>query len=280
MAQILDGKALAAQVRAQLETRVAALKARGVTPGLAVILVGDDPGSQVYVRNKERMCQKLGFLSEVVHLPAETTQAELLARIAQYNGDARFHGILVQLPLPAHISEEAVLAAVAPEKDVDGISVNSLGALTRGGSGFLPCTPKGILRLLDSAGIPLRGKHAVVVGRSAIVGKPVALLLLGRDCTVTICHSKTQDLRAITRQADILVAAVGRPKLLDGSYIKEGAAVIDVGVNRLESGLCGDVDFESAAPVAGYITPVPGGVGPMTIIMLMENTVEAAEKTL
>lgn len=280
MAQLLDGKALAAQVRAQLETRVAALAARGVTPGLVVLRVGDDPASEVYVRNKEKMCKKLGFLSEVVHLPAETTQEALLARIGDYNRDARFHGILVQLPLPAHISEEAVLAAVAPEKDVDGISVNSLGALTRGGAGFLPCTPKGILRLLDSANIPLRGKNAVVVGRSAIVGKPVSLLLLGRDCTVTICHSRTENLREVCARADILVAAVGKPRLLDGSFVKPGAAVIDVGVNRLEDGLCGDVDFASAEPVAGYLTPVPGGVGPMTIIMLMENTVEAAEKTV
>ena len=280
MAQILDGKALAARVRGELEGRVAALKARGVTPGLVVFRVGDDPASEVYVRNKARMCERLGFLSEVVHLPADTAQEDLLARIADYNADGRFHGILVQLPLPKHISEEAVLAAVAPEKDVDGISLSSLGALTRGGPGFLPCTPKGILRLLDSADIPLRGKRAVVVGRSAIVGKPVSLLLLGRDCTVTICHSKSENLRDITREADILVAAVGRPRLLDGSFVKPGAAVIDVGVNRLESGLCGDVDFESAEKAAGYITPVPGGVGPMTIIMLMENTVEAAEKTL
>ena len=280
MAQLLDGKALAAQVRAQLETRVAALAARGVTPGLVVFRVGDDPASEVYVRNKEKMCKKLGFLSEVVHLPAETTQEALLARIGDYNRDARFHGILVQLPLPAHISEETVLSSVAPEKDVDGISVNSLGALTRGGAGFLPCTPKGIVRLLDSANIPLRGKNAVVVGRSAIVGKPVSLLLLGRDCTVTICHSRTENLREVCARADILVAAVGKPRLLDGSFVKPGAAVIDVGVNRLEDGLCGDVDFASAEPVAGYLTPVPGGVGPMTIIMLMENTVEAAEKTV
>lgn len=280
MAQVLNCKELAAKVRGELETRIAALQERGVTPGLVVIRVGDDPASEVYVRNKERMCQKLGLLSEVVHLPECTTEAELLTRIDEYNNDVRFHGILVQLPLPGHISEEAALARVAPEKDVDGISVSSLGALARGGEGFLPCTPKGIMRVLDSAGIPIRGKRAVVVGRSAIVGKPIALLLLQRDATVTVCHSKTENLREIASQADILVAAVGKPEMLDGSYVKEGAAVIDVGVNRLESGLVGDMEFQSASQKAGYITPVPGGVGVMTIVMLMENTVEAAEKTL
>lgn len=280
MAQVLNCKELAAKVRGELETRIAALKERGVTPGLVVIRVGDDPASEVYVRNKERMCQKLGLLSEVLHLQESTTEAELLARIDEFNGDARYHGILVQLPLPGHISEEAALARVAPEKDVDGISVSSLGALARGGEGFLPCTPKGIMRVLDSAGIPLRGKRAVVVGRSSIVGKPIALLLLQRDATVTVCHSKTENLREITSQADVLVAAVGKPAMMDGSYVKEGAAVIDVGINRLESGLVGDMEFESASQKAGYITPVPGGVGVMTIVMLMENTVEAAEKTL
>lgn len=278
MAEILNCKPLAAQVRAELETRVLALKERGVTPGLAVIRVGDDPASETYVRNKERMCQKLGLLSEVLHLPEDTSEKELLSRIDEYNQDARFHGILVQLPLPKHISEEAALARIAPEKDVDGISVSSLGALVRGGDGFLPCTPKGILRILDNAHIPLHGKQAVVVGRSSIVGKPISLLLLRRDATVTICHSRTENLREITAQADILVAAVGRPAMLDGSYVKEGAAVIDVGINRTENGLVGDVDFESAAEKAAYITPVPGGVGLMTVAMLMENTVEAAER--
>lgn len=278
MAEILNCKGLAAKVRTELEVRIAALKECGITPGLVVIRVGDDPASETYVRNKEKMCEKLGLLSEVLHLPESTTEAELLLRIREYNKDPRFHGILVQLPLPNHISEEAALACVAPEKDVDGISVSSLGALMRGGSGFLSCTPKGILRILDNANIPLRGKRAVVVGRSSIVGKPIALLLLQRDATVTICHSKTENLREITTQADILVAALGKPAFLDGSYIKEGAAVVDVGINRTENGLVGDVDFESAASKAAYITPVPGGVGLMTVIMLMENTVEAAER--
>ena len=278
MAEILNCKALVAKVRAELEVRIAALKECGITPGLVVIRVGDDPASETYVRNKEKMCEKLGLLSEVLHLPESTTEAELLLRIGEYNKDPRFHGILVQLPLPNHISEEAALACVAPEKDVDGISVSSLGALMRGGSGFLSCTPKGILRILDNANISLRGKRAVVVGRSSIVGKPIALLLLQRDATVTICHSKTENLREITTQADILVAALGKPAFLDGSYIKEGAAVVDVGINRTENGLVGDVDFESAASKAAYITPVPGGVGLMTVIMLMENTVEAAER--
>ena len=278
MAILLDGKKLSASLREELKARVGALKARGVTPGLGVIRVGDDAASEVYVRNKARMCERLGMHSVVLHLPEDTTQEQLLARIDEMNGDPALHGILVQLPLPPHIRETAVLEAIAPEKDVDGFTSESLGALLKGEPGFVPCTPKGILRLMESAGISLCGKHAVVVGRSMIVGKPVSLLLLSQDATVTVCHSRTQNLRDITRQADVLVAAVGKPQLITGDFVKEGAVVIDVGINRTPDGLLGDVLFDEVQAKASAITPVPGGVGPMTIIMLMENTIEAAER--
>lgn len=278
MAILLDGKKLSASLREELKARVEALKARGITPGLGVIRVGDDAASEVYVRNKARMCERLGMHSVVLHLPEDTTQEQLLARIDEMNRDPALHGILVQLPLPPHIQEDAVTARIDPKKDVDGFCSESLGALLKGEPGFVPCTPKGILRLMESAGISLRGKHAVVVGRSMIVGKPVSLLLLSQDATVTVCHSRTQNLRDITRQADVLVAAVGKPQLITGDFVKEGAVVIDVGINRTPDGLLGDVLFDEVQAKASAITPVPGGVGPMTIIMLMENTIEAAER--
>ena len=277
MAILLDGKKLSASLREELKARVEALKARGVTPGLGVIRVGDDAASEVYVRNKARMCERLGMHSVVLHLPEDTTQEQLLARIDEMNRDPALHGILVQLPLPPHIQEDAVTARIDPKKDVDGFCSESLGALLKGEPGFVPCTPKGILRLMESAGISLRGKHAVVVGRSNIVGKPMAILLLAANATVTVAHSRTPDLAAVTREADILVAAVGRAKLIKANMVKPGAVVIDVGMNRDENGkLCGDVDFDDVVETAGYLTPVPGGVGPMTIAMLMQNTLEAA----
>ena len=277
MAEILDGKQLAASLREPLAQRAAALTARGCRPGLAVIRVGDDPASEIYVRNKARMCQRLGLFSIELHLPAETSEERLFEEIDRLNQDERIHGILVQLPLPPHLDESAVAERIAPHKDVDGFGSRNLGMLLKGQPGILPCTPKGILRLLQHAGVPLLGKRAVVVGRSLIVGKPTALLLMRENATVTLCHSRTENLREHTLQADLLVSAVGRPELIDGSYIKEGAVVIDVGINRTERGLLGDVHFESATQKASLITPVPGGVGPMTIIMLMENTIEAAE---
>jgi methylenetetrahydrofolate dehydrogenase (NADP+) / methenyltetrahydrofolate cyclohydrolase len=278
-AAILDGKALAATVRAEVKHTVAGLAARGLRPGLAVILAGDDSASRVYVRNKVRACEETGVRSELYELPAEVTEAALLERIAALNADATIHGILVQLPLPRRINASRILAAVSPAKDVDGFHGENLGALLAGEPRIVPCTPAGVMRLIDHAGVPLAGRHAVVIGRSNIVGKPVSLLLLQRDCTVTICHSKTTGMAAITRQADVLVAAVGRAKLVRGEMVKPGACVIDVGVNRLPDGsLCGDVDFEQASHVAGWITPVPGGVGPMTVAMLIENCVRAAAR--
>jgi methylenetetrahydrofolate dehydrogenase (NADP+)/methenyltetrahydrofolate cyclohydrolase len=276
-ASILDGKALAASVRAAVKKDVAALMAKGVRPGLAVVLVGDDPASHVYVRNKVRACEETGVRS-VLHRPsASGSEAELIALIERLNADSAVHGILVQLPLPRHIHSARVLAAVSPAKDVDGFHVQNLGALVAGEPAFAPCTPAGVMRLIDHAGVPLAGRHAVVIGRSNIVGKPLALLLLARHCTVTICHSRTTDMAAITRQGDVLVAAVGRAKLVGPEMVKLGACVIDVGINRLPDGaLCGDVDFEPVRHVAGWITPVPGGVGPMTVAMLIENCVRAA----
>ncbi|MBQ2697935.1 MAG: bifunctional methylenetetrahydrofolate dehydrogenase/methenyltetrahydrofolate cyclohydrolase FolD [Clostridia bacterium] len=277
MPNLLNGKTLAATLRAEQKQRVETLTAKGTTPGLAVVRVGDDPASEVYVRNKAKMCQTLGIRSEVLHLPADTEERELLALIDRLNQDPAVHGILVQLPLPPHINEARVTDAIAPPKDVDGFGKESMGALLSGKEGFVPCTPKGILRLLKETGLDLAGKKAVVVGRSNIVGKPVALLLLAEHCTVTLCHSKTKDLAAVTKEADILIAAVGRPRMLGADHVKEGAVVIDVGINRLPEGLVGDVDFEAVSDKAAWITPVPGGVGPMTIAMLMENTIEAAE---
>jgi len=278
-AHIIDGKALAADVRHELAPRVAALAARGIRPGLAVILVGDDPASRVYVRNKVRACAETGVDSRHVALPAGVGQTELLATISALNADPAIHGILVQLPLPAHIDADRVLEAIAPEKDVDGFHPTNAGALLAGRPGFVPCTPAGIMVMLDRVGIALRGKRAVVVGRSNIVGKPMALLLLHRDATVTICHSKTRDLTALTREADVLVAALGRPKAISAAMLKPGACVIDVGINRLADGtLAGDVDTVAAKDVAGWVSPVPGGVGPMTVAMLIVSCVRAAER--
>lgn len=277
-AQILDGKALAAEIRSEVKTQVAALAEKGVYTALAVILVGDDSASQVYVRNKIKACADTGIRSLEFRMPAETTQQELLAKIAELNADDSVDGILVQLPLPEQINADAVISAIDPSKDVDGFHVANAGALVTGKQGFVPCTPFGVMRLIKKSGVDPRGKSAVIVGRSNIVGKPMALLLLAADATVTVAHSRTPDLSAVTRNADILVAAVGRAKLIKADMVKPGAVVIDVGMNRDETGkLCGDVDFAEVKEIAGSITPVPGGVGPMTIAMLMQNTVLAAQ---
>ena len=278
-ARLIDGNALSRQLRAGVARRAAALAARGITPGLAVILVGDDPASAVYVRNKVRACAECGIRSVQQTWPAALAQAELLARIAELNADPAIHGILVQMPLPPQLDAHAVVAAIAPAKDVDGFSVASAGELLTGLPGLRPATPAGCMKLIESAGIDLRGRHAVVVGRSNTVGKPMALLLLQAHATVTVCHSATPDLGHHTRQADVVVVAVGRRGTLRADMVKPGAVVIDVGINRDEHGkLCGDVDFDSVAQVAGAITPVPGGVGPMTITMLLVNTLDAAER--
>jgi methylenetetrahydrofolate dehydrogenase (NADP+)/methenyltetrahydrofolate cyclohydrolase len=276
-AQILDGKSLAAQVRAGVKREVAHLAQRGIRPGLAVLLAGDDAASKVYVRNKVRACEETGVRSSLLQFDKDISQLALLDAIRRLNEDPAVHGILVQLPLPRHIDALRVLDAVSPDKDVDGFHDTNLGALVAGKPGFVPCTPAGVMRLLDHAKVPIAGRRAVVIGRSNIVGKPLALLLLQRDATVTICHSKTADLESIARQADILVAAIGRAKLVGAAMVKPGACVVDVGVNRLADGtLAGDVDFQAAKNVAGWITPVPGGVGPMTIAMLLENCLLAA----
>ncbi len=281
LAKIIDGKSLAAELRNSLKTAIASLAARGVRPGLAALLVGNDPASRVYVRNKARACEETGVRSEVHEFPEQVSETALLDRVAQLNADPRVHGILVQLPLPRHLDPSLVLAAVSPMKDVDGFHAVNLGALLQGRPGFVPGTPAGVMRLLEHAGVPLAGRHAVIVGRSAIVGKPLALLLLQKDATVTICHSKTRDLASVTRQADILVAAVGQAKLITAPMVKRGACVIDVGINRLPDGkLAGDVDFAAVREIAGSITPVPGGVGPMTVAMLIVNTVRAAELSI
>ena len=277
----IDGNVLATKVRERIATDVAKMKARGITPGLAVVLVGDDPASQVYVRNKVAACAKVGMHSVMHRLPAETTQAEVLAVVEALNHDATVHGILVQFPMPKHISERAVIAAIAPEKDVDGLHPESAGALMIGEPGFVSCTPLGCMEMLKDIGMTdLRGIHAVVIGRSNLVGKPMAMLLLHANATVTICHSGTKDLAAQCRQADVLVVAVGKPRFVTAEMVKPGAVVIDVGINRQsesEGGkLVGDVDYASVSEVAGYITPVPGGVGPMTITMLLQNTLIAA----
>lgn len=277
-AQILDGKALAAEIRSEVKTQVAALAEKGVSTALAVILVGDDSASQVYVRNKIKACADTGIRSLEFRMPAETTQQQLLAKIAELNADESVDGILVQLPLPKQINADAVISAIDPAKDVDGFHVANAGALVTGKQGFVPCTPFGVMRLIEKSGVNPRGKSAVIVGRSNIVGKPMALLLLAADATVTVAHSRTPDLSAVTRNADILVAAVGRAKLIKADMVKPGAVVIDVGMNRDENGkLCGDVDFAEVKEIAGSITTVPGGVGPMTIAMLMQNTVLAAQ---
>jgi methylenetetrahydrofolate dehydrogenase (NADP+)/methenyltetrahydrofolate cyclohydrolase len=283
-AQIIDGNALSAQLRGDVARRTAALKARGLKPGLAVVLVGENPASQVYVRNKVKACTEAGLHSVLERFDASMTEAELLARVDALNNDPSIHGILVQLPLPAHIDAHKVIEAISPAKDVDGFHVSSAGALMVGQPGFWPCTPYGCMKMLESIGYDLRGKHAVVIGRSNIVGKPMALMLLQKNATVTVCHSATPDLKAMTLQADVIVAAVGKRNVLTADMVKPGAVVIDVGMNRIPDGevgagkLCGDVDFAGVSQVAGYITPVPGGVGPMTITMLLVNTLEAAER--
>jgi len=281
LAKIIDGKSLAATVRASLKSRIESLAARGVRPGLAAVLAGDEPASRVYVRHKARACEEAGVRSELHEFPAQVTERELLDHIGALNSDPRIHGILVQLPLPKQISVERVFGAVALRKDVDGFHPENLGRLIAGQPGFVPCTPAGVMRLLERAGVALAGKQAVIAGRSTIVGKPLALLLLQKDATVTICHSKTANLAAVTRQADVLIAAAGSARLITAEMVKRGACVIDVGINRLADGkLAGDVDFAAVKEVAGSITPVPGGVGPMTVAMLIVNTVRAAELSL
>ena len=279
-AQLIDGNALSKQLRAEVAQRAAALTARGLKPGLAVVLVGDNPASAVYVRNKVKACEDVGFHSVLEKYEATLSEAELLARIDALNNDPAIHGILVQLPLPKHIDDHKVIEAISPLKDVDGFHVASAGALMVGEVGFKACTPYGCMKMLESIGMKdLRGKHAVVIGRSNIVGKPMAMMLLATNATVTVCHSGTADLGAMTRQADIVVAAVGKRNVLTADMVKPGAVVIDVGMNRNDEGkLCGDVDFDGCKDVAGFITPVPGGVGPMTITMLLVNTMEAAER--
>jgi len=278
-AQIIDGVVLSQKLRADVTLRVQALKARGITPGLAVVLVGENPASQVYVRNKVKACQDSGLHSVLEKYDADMTEAALLARIDALNKDPSIHGILVQLPVPAHIDASKVIEAISPAKDVDGFHIASAGALMTGMPGFWPCTPYGCMKMLESINFDLKGKHAVVIGRSNIVGKPMALMLLQKNATVTICHSATKDLKAMTLQADVIVAAVGKRNVLTQDMVKPGAVVLDVGMNRNPEGkLCGDVDFEGVRQVASAITPVPGGVGPMTITMLLVNTLEAAER--
>ena len=275
-AELLDGKRLAEEVLDGLRDRVDALKKRGVTPGLAVVLVGDDPASQTYVRNKGKACEKAGVYSRTIILPADTRQSHLEKLIDELNRDPEIDGILVQLPLPVGLDEQRILARISPEKDADGFHVLNAGKLLTGQATVLPCTPKGVIAMLKAANVPIEGKHAVVVGRSNIVGKPAALLLLRENATVTICHSKTPDLASMTRQADILVAAVGRANVITADMIKPSAAVVDVGINRVNGRLVGDFDFERAFKVAGWISPVPGGVGRMTVAMLIDNVVELA----
>jgi methylenetetrahydrofolate dehydrogenase (NADP+)/methenyltetrahydrofolate cyclohydrolase len=279
-AKIIDGNALSAQLRTDVAHRVTALKAKGITPGLAVIMVGDNAASQVYVRNKVKSCTEAGMHSVLERYEATMSEADLLVRVDALNHDASIHGILVQLPLPAHIDANKVIEFISPAKDVDGFHIASAGALMVGQPGFWPCTPYGCMKMLESIGYDLRGKHAVVIGRSNIVGKPMAMMLLQKSATVTICHSATKDLKAMTLQADVIVAAVGKRNVLTADMVKPGAVVLDVGMNRTDEGkLCGDVDYAGVAEVAGYITPVPGGVGPMTITMLLVNTLESAENT-
>ncbi|MGG0823010.1 bifunctional methylenetetrahydrofolate dehydrogenase/methenyltetrahydrofolate cyclohydrolase FolD [Paenibacillus turicensis] len=278
-AAIINGKQISEEIRNSLKNEVEQLKGQGLTPGLAVILVGEDPASGVYVRNKEKACHDLGFYSEVHRLSANTTEEELLALVDKLNHQQDIHGILVQLPLPSHIHEKSVIDAISVHKDVDGFHPINVGNLVIGDDSLLPCTPAGVIELIKRAGVEMSGKHAVVIGRSNIVGKPVSLLLQRENATVTMCHSRTNNMKEITKQADILVVAIGRANFVDASFVKPGAVVIDVGMNRLDNGkLAGDVDFESVKEVSGPITPVPGGVGPMTITMLMQNTVVAAKR--
>jgi methylenetetrahydrofolate dehydrogenase (NADP+)/methenyltetrahydrofolate cyclohydrolase len=279
MAELIDGKALAKEVRAEVKARAQAFRAtHNRAPGLHVVLVGDDPASQIYVRNKERAAEKVGIEGQIHRLPAETSEADLLALVFELNGDDDIDGILVQLPLPDHLHDQTIIDAIDPAKDVDGLHPFNAGLLSVGRKGLRPCTPSGCMRMLERIGCELKGKRALVLGRSTLVGKPIAMMLLEKHCTVTIAHSRTEDLADRVRESDIVVAAVGRANLVKGDWIKDGAVVIDVGINRLEDGsLTGDVDFEGASERASYITPVPGGVGPMTIAMLLSNTVDAAE---
>jgi len=278
-ASLIDGRKIAADFRAELAIRVARLRAAGVLPNLGVVVVGDDPASQVYVRNKTFACEAIGMRSQTHKLPADTSQAQLIAFVKRLNDDDSVHGILVQMPLPAPLDKHAVIEAISPDKDVDGFNYLNVGKLAAGDPGFYPCTPWGIMKMLEHEDIAVEGAHVVVVGRSNIVGRPMVMMLLNAGATVTVCHSKTRDLAALTRQGDIVVVAVGRPRMLTGDMVKPGAVVIDVGVNRLPDGtLAGDVDFDSVAHVASRITPVPGGVGPMTIAMLLANTVRSAER--
>ena len=282
MGMIIDGNKIAQDIRNEVRQKTLELRQqRNITPGLAVVLVGDDPASQVYVGRKAKACAEVGFLSREYKLPAETEEKKLLKIIKKLNKDELVHGILVQLPLPKHISTENIIAAINPDKDVDGFHPYNVGGLVTGTPLFVPCTPRGIMELISRSGIDLTGKEAVVVGRSNIVGKPMAFLLLAQNATVTMCHSRTKDLPSVTRRADVLIAAIGKPRMIKADMVKEGAVIIDVGVNRLENGkLAGDVDFDEVAPRASYITPVPGGVGPMTIAMLMKNTLDAARRSI
>lgn len=278
-AQIIEGKKISDLIREEMITETAALREKGIVPGLAVVLVGEDPASKVYVGSKEKACQQLGFYSEVHRLSATTSEEELLAVIDQLNNQSSINGILVQLPLPKHINEKAVIDAIAVSKDVDGFHPESVGNLVIGDDSLLPCTPAGVIELIKRSGVDISGKHAVIIGRSNIVGKPVAMLLLRENATVTICHSRTANMEELAKQADILVVAIGKAKAIDKRFVKPGAIVIDVGINRLADGkLAGDVDFDDCLDTAGFITPVPGGVGPMTITMLMKNTITAAKR--
>ncbi len=278
MAKIIDGKAIAAAIRGEVAAEAAELKARGIHAGLAVILVGEDPASCTYVRNKQKACVEAGLYAEQINMPADTTQEELLAKVDELNRRTDIHGILCQLPLPRHLDDKAVIAAISPDKDVDAFHAVNVGHIMIGDHRFLPCTPAGVMELIHRSGVTVEGKQCVVIGRSNIVGKPMAMLLLHENGTVTICHSRTQNLAAVCREADILVAAVGRPKFVTADMVKPGAVVIDVGMDRDENGkLCGDVDYANVEPIAGAITPVPGGVGPMTIAMLLKNTITAAK---
>ena len=276
MAKILDGKLMAEELTRDQARRVAEMAAKGVVPGLAVVLVGEDPASQIYVRNKGIACETVGMHSKTIRLLQSALQDEVIAAVDELNADDSIHGILVQLPLPGHLDEAAVLARILPQKDVDGFHISNAGKLFSGQSGVVPCTPKGIIHMLKQGGVDLAGKDAVVIGRSNIVGKPAAMLLLNENCTVTICHSRTQNLKEHCRRADILVAAIGKPRFVTADMVKPGAAVVDVGINRVDGKVVGDVDYEAVSEVAGYITPVPGGVGKLTISMLIENTLEAA----
>ena len=280
MAKIIDGKAISAEVRAEIKAETEKfISESGITPGLAVIIVGSNPASQVYVRNKKRACEEVGFFSSVIEMPDTASEEELLAKIAELNSDEKIHGILVQLPLPKHISEEKVILAIDPKKDVDAFHPYNVGRIVTGDYDLAPCTPSGVMELLGRCGISVRGKECVIAGRSNIVGKPMALLMLAADATVTVCHSKTANLAEICRRADILITAIGKPKFFGADAVKDGAVVIDVGINRTEDGkLCGDVDFDAVLDKVSAITPVPGGVGPMTITMLLRNTLSAAKK--